>query len=60
MRAVTVDAIETSPAFREDLPAPTPAGNEVLVRVHASSANPVDTRSPPGCSPRWAFTTSTP
>jgi NADPH:quinone reductase-like Zn-dependent oxidoreductase len=42
MRAVTVDAPDTSPAFREDVPAPSPAADEVLVRVHASSANPVD------------------
>jgi NADPH:quinone reductase-like Zn-dependent oxidoreductase len=28
--------------MREDLPAPVPADNEVLVRVHASSVNPVD------------------
>jgi NADPH:quinone reductase len=42
MRAITVDSHETAPALREDLPAPTPADNEVLVRVHASSVNPVD------------------
>jgi NADPH2:quinone reductase len=42
MRAVTVDSPDTSPALREDLPEPTPAENEVLVRVHASSVNPVD------------------
>jgi NADPH:quinone reductase len=42
MRAVTIDSPETPPALREDLPAPTPAENEVLVRVHASSVNPVD------------------
>src|SRR3954452_23839686 len=42
MRAITVDSHRTAPALREDLPAPTPADNEVLVRVHASSANPVD------------------
>jgi NADPH:quinone reductase-like Zn-dependent oxidoreductase len=42
MQAVTVDRPDTPPALREDLPAPTPADNEVLVRVHASSANPVD------------------
>ena len=42
MRAITLDAPETQPAPREDLPAPTPADNEVLVRVHASSVNPVD------------------
>ena len=42
MRAITIDGPDTLPAPREDLPAPTPADNEVLVRVHASSANPVD------------------
>src|SRR4051794_19659624 len=42
MRAVTVDQPGTPPALREDLPEPTPAENEVLVRVHASSVNPVD------------------
>src|SRR5215217_6024444 len=42
MRAITIDRPETQPALREDLPAPTPADNEVLVRVHASSVNPVD------------------
>jgi NADPH:quinone reductase-like Zn-dependent oxidoreductase len=42
MRAVTIDNRDAPPALREDLPTPTPAGNEVLVRVHASSANPVD------------------
>jgi NADPH:quinone reductase-like Zn-dependent oxidoreductase len=42
MRAVTLNDPETQPAPRTDLPAPTPADNEVLVRVHASSVNPVD------------------
>src|SRR5215204_5346883 len=42
MRAITVDSPDTQPALRDDLPDPTPAENEVLVRVHASSANPVD------------------
>jgi NADPH:quinone reductase len=42
MRAITVDGPDTTPALRDDLPAPTPTENEVLVRVHASSANPVD------------------
>src|SRR3954466_2815073 len=42
IRAVTIEKPGTSPALREDLPAPAPARNEVLVRVHASSANPVD------------------
>jgi NADPH2:quinone reductase len=42
VRAVTVDGPETAPALRADLPAPTPAADDVLVRVHASSANPID------------------
>src|SRR3954453_18437821 len=42
MRAITLNAPDTQAALREDLPEPTPAGNEVLVRVHASSVNPVD------------------
>ena len=42
MRAIVVESPDTLPALREDLAAPTPAENEVLVRVHASSANPVD------------------
>jgi NADPH:quinone reductase len=42
MRAVTLDSPGTAPALREDLPAPTPADSQVLVRVEASSVNPVD------------------
>src|SRR4051812_28374950 len=42
MRAITIDSPETQPVLRDDLPAPTPADNEILVRVHASSVNPVD------------------
>src|SRR5215211_93387 len=42
MKAVTLDAFDTPPALRDDLPAPTPAPTEVLVRVRASSANPAD------------------
>src|SRR3954463_7860699 len=42
MRAVTVNGPDTPPALREDLPDPTPAENEILVRVQASSVNPVD------------------
>ena len=42
MRAVTIDSPGSQPTLREDLPAPTPVDNEVLVRVHASSVNPVD------------------
>jgi NADPH:quinone reductase len=42
MKAVTLTALDTPPSLHDDLRAPTPAPNEVLVRVHASSANPVD------------------
>src|SRR5688572_8908144 len=42
MRAITLEDFDSSPGPREDLPAPTPADNEVLVRVSASSVNPVD------------------
>ena len=42
MKAVTIDAFDTPPALRDDLPPPTPAPGEVLVRVRASSANPAD------------------
>src|SRR5215203_5657007 len=42
MKALTLDSFDSPPGLREDLPAPTPADNEVLVRVYASSVNPVD------------------
>src|SRR3954465_2625398 len=42
MRAITLNAPDTQPALPEDLPEPPPANDAVLVRVHASSVNPVD------------------
>ena len=42
MKAVAMTALGASPALLDDLPTPTPASNEVLVRVQASSANPAD------------------
>ncbi len=42
MRAVTLDAFDTAPAVRDDLPDPTAAVGGLLVRVRASSVNPVD------------------
>jgi NADPH:quinone reductase len=42
MRAIILDDFDSSPGLRQDLPAPTPADNEVLVRVSASSVSPVD------------------
>ena len=41
MKAVALTAFDTPPTMT-DLPAPTAAANEVVVRVRASSANPVD------------------
>jgi NADPH:quinone reductase len=42
MKAITLDELGTQPALRGDLPAPTPGPGDVLVRVGASSVNPVD------------------
>lgn len=42
MKAVTLDSAGAIPALREDLPAPEPGPGEALVRVRASSVNPVD------------------
>jgi NADPH2:quinone reductase len=42
MRAFTLDSFGAEPGLRDDLPAPTPADNQVLVRVHASSVNGAD------------------
>jgi NADPH:quinone reductase len=42
VKAVAITAFDTPAALRGDLPAPTPAPSEVLVRVHASSVNPAD------------------
>jgi NADPH2:quinone reductase len=42
IKAVTLDQFDAPPALRDDLPTPTPGQNEVLVRVKASSVNPVD------------------
>jgi NADPH2:quinone reductase len=42
MRAFALDSFDAPPALRDDLPAPTPEDNELVVRVHASSVNGVD------------------
>ena len=42
MKAFVLDRFDAPPRLRADLPAPVPAGNEVLVRVRASSVNPAD------------------
>jgi hypothetical protein len=59
MRAIILDDFDSSPGLRQDLPAPTPADNEVLVRVSASFVNPVDNsiailRRPEGSLYRYA------
>jgi NADPH:quinone reductase-like Zn-dependent oxidoreductase len=42
MNAVTIDALDTPPRRRDDLDEPQAGSGQVLVRVRASSANPVD------------------
>ena len=42
MRAFTLDSFDVPPGLRDDLPEPHPGDTELLVRVRASSVNPVD------------------
>ena len=42
MKAINLTELGTQPALRADQSAPTPGPAEVLVRVRASSVNPVD------------------
>ena len=42
MRAFTLDGFGAQPALRDDLPEPQAGDSELVVRVHASSVNPVD------------------
>lgn len=42
MQAITIDHDGVAPALRPAVPSPTPAAGEVLVRVRASSVNPID------------------
>jgi len=42
MRAFTLDSFGAQPAFRDDIGTPSVGESELLVRVHASSVNPVD------------------
>ncbi len=42
MKAVTWNEPDAAPAPRDDLPEPTAGPGQVVVRVHASSLNPVD------------------
>jgi NADPH:quinone reductase-like Zn-dependent oxidoreductase len=42
MRAITLESFDKGPTLQEDIPTPQISPNEVLVRVRASSVNPVD------------------
>jgi NADPH:quinone reductase len=42
MRAFSLTGLDAPPALRDDVPEPAPGDGEVLVRVRASAANPVD------------------
>jgi NADPH2:quinone reductase len=42
MKAFTLESFEAQPGLRDDVPEPSPEPNEVIVRVQASSVNPVD------------------
>jgi NADPH2:quinone reductase len=42
MRGFTLDSFDTQPSLRDDLSEPVAGDDEMLVRVHASSVNPVD------------------
>jgi NADPH:quinone reductase-like Zn-dependent oxidoreductase len=42
VRAFTFDSFDSTPHARDDLPDPQPSDGELLVRVRASSVNPVD------------------
>jgi NADPH2:quinone reductase len=42
MRAFTLDSSDTPPGLREDLPTPQVGPDQLLVRMQASSVNPVD------------------
>ena len=42
MRAFTLDGFDAQPALRDDIPEPSVGNGELLIRVRASSVNPVD------------------
>ena len=46
MKAITLTEPGTQPALCADKPTPTPGTHELLIRVHASSVNPVDNAIP--------------
>ena len=48
MRAITIEQDGDAPTLRTDVPEPSPAAGEVLVRVRASSVNPIDVATAAG------------
>ena len=42
MRAFTLESFEATPSLRDDVPVPEIGEHDVLIRIHASSINPVD------------------
>ena len=42
MKAITLDTFGTQPVLSNDMPARAPGADEILVRVKASSVNPID------------------
>ena len=42
MRAFTLESFEATPSLRDDVPVPELGEHDVLIRIHASSINPVD------------------
>jgi NADPH:quinone reductase len=42
VRAFTLESFDAHPGLREDLPAPEAGPDQLLVRVQASSVNPID------------------
>jgi NADPH:quinone reductase-like Zn-dependent oxidoreductase len=59
VKALTLHDFD-APVLREDLPAPTAAANEVLVRVRASSVNPADNSIAAGMLKKMGSSTSSP
>jgi NADPH2:quinone reductase len=42
MRAFILESFEATPSLRDDVPVPEIGAHDVLIRIHASSINPVD------------------
>jgi NADPH:quinone reductase len=54
MRAVTINQDGDAPTLHNDVPEPAPAAGEVLVRVRASSVNPIDVATAAGMLKQYA------